>query len=131
MRFHPIWIAALSSVLFVAPACGDRGKTTSTVDASGKVYTYEQREDFKRDMETALAKLEVRVDELQAKAATATADAKQGFQKLIDEAKKGTADLRSKLAEVGSATREGWNDFTRKFSATMSDLGRRIEDAFD
>ncbi len=131
MRIHPILIAALSSVLFVAPACSDREPTTTTVDAKGKVYTYEQREDFRRDMETALAKLEVRVDELQAKAASATADAKQGIQKLIDDAKKGTAELRSKLAEVGSSTKEGWNDFTRKFDETMSDLGRRIEDALD
>ena len=132
MKAHPIWIVALASVLFVAPACDrDEYRTSSTTQAGDKTYSYEQREDFRRDMDLALQKLDARVDELKAKSASATDEAKAKFQTMIDEAKVKSADLRRELSEVGSATKEGWNDFVRKFRSTMDDLGRRLEDAFD
>ena len=132
MKSHPIWIVALSGVLFLAPACDREDYTsTPTAQAGDKAYSYEQREDFRRDMDIALQKLDARVEELKVKAASATEDAKEGFQTLIDDAKVRSADLRRELSEIGSSTREGWNDFTRKFRSSMDDLGRRLEDAFD
>lgn len=120
---------------FTLPACYD----SSPSHASGTGYTYyevreysyDQRDSFRADMEQAIAKLEMRAAQLKAKAAELGQEVKAGTKELIDEIEAELPKLRSDLAAVGDATREGWQDLQRNFRTMFDDLGRRIDSLLD
>jgi ElaB/YqjD/DUF883 family membrane-anchored ribosome-binding protein len=96
-----------------------------------KEYTYDHRTEFRADMERAVDKLEARLQELRARADRAGDKARADTRELIDDVEARLPELRRNLAEAGDATKEGWQDFKRKFQQTFDDLGRRIDRAFD
>lgn len=127
-------IAAALVGLLAFSACGDSkaGDSTKTTTSYGtkKDYTYEEREAFQADMERAITKLEVRAAELRAKAAESGQELKAETRELIDDIEAKLPTLKRNLAEARDATREGWDDFKRKFHDAFDDLDKRIERAF-
>lgn len=133
MKFRLLIPAALLGLL-AATACDD---TTRAKDKSQstyyevKDYTYDQRDNFRSDMERAIDKLEARLKELRAKASSAGKELKAETKELIDDIEAKLPEMRKNLAEAGDATKEGWQDFKRKFHDTFDDLGSRLDRAFD
>jgi hypothetical protein len=134
----PVWAAALAIATLAVASCNERDdypttttKTTTVKDATGREYTFVQREEFRRDLDATLVKLDARVDELRAKAATATADGKAKMEAIANDAEAELAEIRTKLSDLGSATEASWNDFRNDLRNAASDLERRLEDAFD
>ena len=128
-----LWIAALLTATLFAAGCTDRDDygTTTADEARYPDYPYTQREQFRRDMETTLQKLDAKIDELRAKAAAGTEEAKAEAQKMADSIESELADLRQDLAGLASSTEATWDDFKSKFRKTMDDLDRRLRDALD
>lgn len=129
----PVWATALAVAALTLASCNDRDDYPAGTTNTGTVkeYTYVQREDFRRDMDTSLQRLDARLGELRAKAATATADAKVKMGEAADKIESELAELRADLADVGSSAEATWVEFRTKFKNTMNDLERRLEDAFD
>lgn len=134
MKSHLLIPAALIG-LFAVSSCGDATRAGSSTSGYSyyekKEYAYDQRDSFRADMERAIAKLEDRSAELRAKAAKTGQEVKADTQRLIDDIEAKLPEMRRNVAEVGDATREGWQDFQRKFHDTFDDLGRRLDRAFD
>ena len=132
----PVWATALAVATLAFASCNDRDDyptttTTKTGQVTVKEYAYAQREDFRRDMETSLQKLDARIAELRAKAASASADAKVKMEEAADKLDAELDELRADLSDVGSSTAATWVEFKTNFKNTMNDLERRLEDAFD
>jgi len=134
MKSHLLIPAALIGVLSVS-GCGDSTRAGSSSSGYSyydkRDYTYDQRDNFRADMERAIAKLEMRAAELRAKASKTGQELKADTKRLIDDIEAKLPELRRNLAEAGDATSEGWQDFKRKFHDTFDDLGRRLDRAFD
>ena len=132
MKVH-LLIPAVMIGLFGFSACGDStraGRSDSYSYYEKKEYAYEQRDSFKADMERAIDKLEARAAELRAKASQSGHELKDDTKRVIDDIEAKLPEMRRNLAEAGDATKEGWEDFKRKFHDTFDDLGHRIERAF-
>src|SRR5262245_22956217 len=113
---HVVLVLAL---LGSAAACERTAHARYDPD-TGRVYTYEERTQFREDMER-------RIDDLEAKLAKLKEKAASSGEKAGEDVQQALADARRKLAELGSATRENWNEFTRKFSESLEDLEHRID----
>ena len=113
----------LGSALCVA-ACSD-----SQAGYNESKYSYEQRDAYRTEMEQTLAKLEARMAQLRAKAASGGESLKAGTNTLIDETGEGMTRLRQELSGLGSVTKEGWTDFKHGFGKTMDDLNRKLDSA--
>lgn len=137
----PVWAAALAVATLAVASCNERDdypttttttKTTTVKDpVTGREYTFVQREEFRRDMDATLVKLDAKVDELRAKAATASADAKVKMEQAADDIEAELNELRAKLNNLGTATEANWNEFRSDVRDGLNDLERRLEDAFD
>jgi len=133
MKTNPLIPTALLGLL-VLGACEDSvqagsGESKTSSSERGK-YSYEERESFRADMERAIDKLDARLVELKAKASEAGQELKADTQDLIDDIEAKLPELRQKLAELRGVTREGWEDFSRKFHDGIDELVRRIDRAF-
>lgn len=135
----PVWAAALAVATLAFASCSDRDdypstttttKTTTVKDASGREYTFVQREEWRRDMDASMVKLESKVNELRAKASSATADAKAKMEAAADDFSAELKELRAKLSNVGNSTEATWNDFKSDFKNGLHDIERRLDDAF-
>ena len=133
----PVWAAALAVTAIAFGSCSDRDdyptttKTTTVKDAQGHEYTFVQREEWRHDQDTTLVKMESRIDELRAKASSASADAKAKMEGAANDIEAELKELRAKLSKLGDSTEATWNDFKSDFKNGLNDLERRLEDAFD
>jgi protein involved in sex pheromone biosynthesis len=105
------------------------------VDASSAYYsrtdyTYEQRDEFRVEMQAASEKLEKRLTELKDEISRGTRTAKADTQKAIATIESGLTSLRKELSGTGSTVRAGWDDFKRGITNTIDDLGRRLDSEF-
>jgi len=131
LKPHVILTLAFLGLLSAFLACGKVSRTSDgTTYYDSKEYTYDHRNEFRADMERAIDKMEARLQELRAKAASGSAKAKEETRELIDDVEARLPEMRKNLAEAGDATKDGWNDFKRKFQQTFDDLGRRVDRAF-
>ena len=92
-------------------------------------YSFEQRDDFRVEMERAIHQIDRRACELKARVARAGEHALPARREALDEAETGLADLRREVHVVPNVTREKWEEWTTQFKIKAEALGRRIEDA--
>ena len=131
----PMAVFATALLGWIAlPSC-DRtahagGGTSATATHEHREYSYEQREEFRADMQSALDRLEAKVAETRAKAKATGQQVKAETQELIDDVEAKLPELRRKLSEAGTATREGWKEFSQKLRDGVDDLVHRVDRAF-
>ena len=110
-------------------------KNARYVDASSPYYsktnyTYEQRDEFRAEMQAASEKIEKRLKELKDDLSRGTRTAKEDTQKAIATIESGLTSVRKELSGTGSTVRAGWDDFKRSITNTIDDLGRRLDSEF-
>jgi phage protein D len=133
MKTQLLFLALLGCAIAPLTACE---RKSGYVDAKGSNYytrtdyTYDQREEFRAEMQSASDKIEKRLTELKDDIARGSRAAKAETQQAIVDLENGLASLRKDLAGSGSTMREGWDDFKRKVSNSVDDLGRRVDRAF-
>ena len=115
----------LGSPLFLA-ACSD---SQAGYNESKDKYTYEQRDAFRTEMDQTLAKLDARIEQLREKTAQGGENLEAGTSALMEKSKESLTRLRQELSNVGSVTKDHWNDFKRSFGKTMDDLNRELDNA--
>ena len=116
----PVAIAAGASDKSVA---GDRviRETQEAVTAT-KDYTIQQKDAFRRKVQTELDEMQVRITQLRGQVTHTSAEARADIQKTIEELEK-KKDLANKKAEaLHSATASSWEQAKSKTEAMMDDL---------
>lgn len=127
MKLH----VAMTALLFASPALLSGCSDSKAAYESADKYAYEHRETFRTDMNMALDKLEVRLEQLQAKAASGGAAAKAETATLIEETRAGLLRMRGEMAKVGATTKERWSEFQHGCSNTADEMGRKLDAAFN
>jgi hypothetical protein len=131
MKAHFLPILALACALLPA-ACE---KKSHEVHASGSYYsrtdyTYDQRDQFRAEMQTASDKIAARLTQLKDDIARGTRTAKSNTDDAIASVEKGLDSLRKKLAATSSTAQAKWDDFKREVTTSVDDLGRQVDRAF-
>jgi DNA anti-recombination protein RmuC len=124
-------LAALACALLPMIACE---KKDYDVKAAGPYYSrtdfnYDQRDQFRVEMQTASEKIESRLTQLKDDIARGTRSAKSETDSAIASLERGLDDLRKKLATTSSTARASWDDFKKDVTKSVDDLGRQIDRA--
>jgi hypothetical protein len=85
--------------------------------------------EFQKQAETRLQGMDKNLDELKAKAKTASAESKDELNQAISDLGKKTEVARAELKELGSATELGYDAVKTRFSASLAELKEGFEKA--
>lgn len=86
-----------------------------------------KRDEFVVEMNKQLVTLDAKYEELKAKAAAATPEAKANMQKLVDEAKAKREVAATKLEELKTASAERWEKIKGGVGDAMEDLKKAFK----
>ncbi len=96
---------------------------------TAKEYTLQQKQEYQKKMESELAELSKRIDELKGKAKTAKQEAAAKLEGTIAELKKKQEAAEKQLPEVGSATSKAWVEVKAGADKAMDELKKAYESA--
>jgi hypothetical protein len=101
-------------------------KNISLIWNNTKEYTYEQKEQFKIDVENAEKKLNNKIDELRKKASVSSGNAKEnyndGVQRLVEERE----FLNKKMSDFNDINNENWNHFKSGVNFAWKDIDKTL-----
>jgi Skp family chaperone for outer membrane proteins len=125
MKKFPLMIAVLL-LLAVAPwkAC-----SAGEVKGATSPEAAQQKEQYEKGMEERLKKLGRKLDELNAKAAAMTEQAKIDINRRIAEAKIKQKAASAKLDELRKKSEKKWKKFTSETDAAMDEFEKAYERA--
>jgi hypothetical protein len=124
-------------------AVNDAAKTTGAAvgdaaDATGKAvgdatkatgeFLTQSKDTAVKDAQATLDAIETKWQELQAKAAPATDEAKAGFQKAKDEMGKALAEAKAKLVEAKDASGDAWEKNVKPALDTAVQKAKKLYD---
>lgn len=90
-------------------------------------YTFEQKDQFKEDVETALAKLDSEIMALETEAQNATGETKEFYNEKINELKDQSTEIKSEMNEFANVNEENWEDFKDGIASTWTDVENSYE----
>jgi gas vesicle protein len=94
-------------------------------------YTYEQREEFRRDVEQAKAKLNQEITRLENEARTAPEDKQEWYNDQIAELKEKRDDLDEEWGDYNNTTADTWDDFKSSVQSVWEDIEDSWQDVKD
>lgn len=92
-------------------------------------YSQQKKEEFQKDLEAKLAKLEIEVAKLREKGVELKDDVKVNWDQKMAGLETKQKSVRAKLAEVENATAEAWQDVQKGAQSAWEDLDKAIRDA--
>lgn len=92
-------------------------------------YTYEKKEEYQRALAAQMNELDVKIDELKAKAARASDAVKAEFARDMEALDRQKAVLAQKMEAVKSSSASGWNDVKAGANSAMDSLKQTYEKA--
>ncbi len=103
----------------------------ATEKASGKKapQTAQQKEQYEKSMEERLRKIGKDLDELNAKAADLTEEARKEMNRYIEDAEKTQKAASRRLEEMRQESEKKWKEFTDEMNAMMKELEKTYEKA--
>ena len=124
-----VGIGLLTIPVVVAAGASDKPVTGDTVIRETqeavtitKDYTIQQKDAFRRKVQTELDEMQVLITQLRGQVTHTSAEARADIQKAIEELEK-KKDLANKKAEdIHSATASSWEQAKSKTEAMMDDL---------
>ena len=92
-------------------------------------YTYEKKEEYQRALAVQMRELEVKIDELKAKAVRASDAVKAEFARDMEALDRQKADLAQKMDAVKSSSASAWNDVKAGANSAMDSVKQTYEKA--
>jgi peptidoglycan hydrolase CwlO-like protein len=92
-------------------------------------YTYEKKEEYQRALAAEMKDLDVKIDELKAKAARSSDAVKAEFARDMETLDRQKAVLAEKMAAVKSSSASGWNDVKAGANSAMDSVKQTYEKA--
>jgi predicted ferric reductase len=106
----------------------DQEKLEKDRDAALALF-HSSRDTFQKQAETRLNGMEKNLDQLKAKAKTATAETKDELDQAISDLGDKTRSARAELKELGAATQENYDSLKTHLDAALDDLKVGFEKA--
>jgi hypothetical protein len=95
--------------------------------AATKDYTYRQKDEYAARVRGVVDDLDDRIDELEAEAKVAGADARRRLEPRLAELRKQRAAVNDRLARVGAATADAWDEIKTGFGNAARELQRALD----
>jgi predicted small secreted protein len=92
-------------------------------------YTYEKKEQYQRDLAAQMNELDVKIDELKAKAGRASDSVKAEFARDMEVLDRQKAVLAQKMEAVKASSASGWNDVKAGANSAMDSVKQTYEKA--
>ena len=92
-------------------------------------YTYEKKEEYQRDLAAQMRELEVKIDELKAKAGRASDAVKAQFARDMEALDRQKAVLAEKMEAVKASTASKWDDVKAGANSAMDSMKQTYERA--
>lgn len=92
-------------------------------------YTYEKKEEFQRSLANQMRELDVKIDELKAKAARASDAVKAQFARDMEVLDRQKAVLAQKMDAVKASSASGWNEVKAGANSAMDSVKQTYEKA--
>jgi hypothetical protein len=94
---------------------------------TARAYTYSQREEFQRRLQTTMRDLDERIEELQEQAAESGAETRRRLDKELDQLRQQREVLRQRANQVQNATVDNWRDIQAGVNSIIGDVERTID----
>lgn len=139
-------ILFLSMFMFLVSSCGRDANDTTTDDdltigeqdnrmgdqttmtdennfwTYDRDYTYDQKTEFREDVNASLDRLNQRINELETKAQNSTGDTKEWYNDRAEELKDKRSEIEEDMNDFDSATEETWNDFKSGVTTAWNEI---------
>ena len=92
-------------------------------------YTYEKKEEYRRKLASEMRELDVKIDELKAKAGRASDAVKAQFARDMEALDKQKAVLAEKMEAVKSSSASKWDDVKAGANSAMDSVKQTYEKA--
>ena len=92
-------------------------------------YTYEKKEEYQRALAAQMRELDVKIDELKAKAGRASDAVKAEFARDMEAVDRQKAVLAQKMEAVKSSSASAWNDVKAGANSAMDSVKQAYENA--
>ena len=92
-------------------------------------YTYEKKEEYQRALAAQMRELDVKIDELKAKAGRATDAVKAEFARDMEALDRHKAVLAQKMEAVKASSASAWNDVKAGANSAMDSVKQTYEKA--
>ena len=92
-------------------------------------YTYEKKEEYQRALAAQMRELDIKIDELKAKAGRASDAVKAEFARDMEALDRQKAVLSQKMEAVKSSSASAWNDVKAGASSAMDSVKQTYEKA--
>ena len=121
-----LWIALIGITLLAGcnTAAGMKEDSRQVAD-----YTYEKKEEYQRALAEQMRELDVKIDELKAKAARASDAVKAEFARDMEALDRQKAVLAQKMEAVKSSSASAWNDVKAGANSAMDSVKQTYEKA--
>lgn len=124
MRTLTIALVAVAVLAGCNTVSGMKQDSRQAVD-----YTYEKKEEYQRDLAAQMKELDVKIDELKAKAGRASDAVKAQFARDMEALDRQKAILAEKMEAVRSSSASGWNDVKAGANSAMDSVKQTYEKA--
>ena len=149
-RYGLLIVLFSTAILFFASSCGrdvdesgkddemtyenrDEGMGDQTVIedknqfwTTDRDYTFEQRSEFRNDVNAAIERLDNKINDLEQHSANATGDTKEWYKDRIAELKDHRSEIQEDLQDFAKITADNWDSFKSGITSTWND----IEDSY-
>ncbi|MCL4704270.1 hypothetical protein KJ068_03865 [bacterium] len=116
---------SLAVASFLVLACTEQASEETRKAANGTYADLQkEKQEFESAMETKVADLNRELAVLKGKAEMATGEAKEEWQKQVDELDKHLTVAQNKLKEVKNASADNWKEVKADVETTFDDLGK-------
>ena len=121
-----LWIALIGITLLAGcnTAAGMKEDGRQVAD-----YTYEKKEEYQRALAEQMRELDVKIDELKAKAALASDAVKAEFARDMEALDRQKAVLAQKMEAVKASSASAWNDVKAGANSAMDSVKQTYEKA--
>lgn len=121
-----LWTALVGLGLLVGcnTAAGVKEDSRQAAD-----YTYDKKEEYQRKLAAEMKELDVKLDELKAKAGRASDSVKAEFAKDMEALDRQKAVLAQKMEAVKTSSASGWNDVKAGANSAMDSVKQTYEKA--
>jgi len=97
--------------------------------SAAKEYTMQEKQEYQKLIESQLADLSKKIEDLKAKAVNAKKDAMAALESQIADLKKKQEAAQQKLSELGSVTSKAWGEVKSGLDKAMDELKKAYEGA--
>ncbi|HEX9125508.1 MAG TPA: coiled coil domain-containing protein [Methylomirabilota bacterium] len=121
-----LWTALVGVGLLVGcnTAAGVKEDSRQAAD-----YTYDKKEEYQRKLAAEMKELDVKIDELKAKAGRASDSVKAEFAKDMEALDRQKGVLAQKMEAVKTSSASGWNDVKAGANSAMDSVKQTYEKA--